>query len=57
MPRCKFLKVLNPGETSQIAVHIEFKRIEEQLDIKAWGENGIDTFFKLNSIYQFNKPN
>jgi 3-hydroxyacyl-[acyl-carrier-protein] dehydratase len=53
MSRCKFLKILNPKETSQIAVHIEFNRTNELLNIKAWGENGTDIFFKLNSVYQF----
>ncbi len=53
MPQCKFLKILNPNETSQVVVHIEFNRMDEQLNIKAWGKNGIDIFFKLNSIYLF----
>ena len=53
IPRCKFLSILNPNETSQIVVHIEFKRINEQLNVKAWGENGTAIFFKLDSVYQF----
>lgn len=53
MIRCKFLKILNPNETSQIAVHIELNKIDEFLNVKAWGENGTDIFFKLNSVYQF----
>jgi 3-hydroxyacyl-[acyl-carrier-protein] dehydratase len=53
MPRCKFLKILNPNETSQIVVHIEFNRIDELLNIKARGENGTNIFFKLDSVYQF----
>jgi 3-hydroxyacyl-[acyl-carrier-protein] dehydratase len=53
MSQCKFLKILNPKETSQIVVHIEHNRIDELLNIKARGENGTDIFFKLNSVYQF----
>ena len=53
MPNCKFLKILNPKETPQLVVHIEFNRSDEQLTIKAWGENGEDIFFKLHSTYQF----
>jgi 3-hydroxyacyl-[acyl-carrier-protein] dehydratase len=53
MPQCKFLKILNPKETSQIIVHIEFIKEDERISIKAWGENGKDVFFKLNAVYQF----
>jgi len=53
MPQCKFLKILNPDETTQIVVHVEFTRTDELLHIKAWGENGTDIFFKLHSVYQF----
>ena len=52
MHQCKFLKILNPNETSQIVVRIEFTRQEELLHIKAWGENGATIFFKLNSVYR-----
>ena len=53
MHGCKFLKILNPNETSQIVVHIELNRIDEILNIKARGENGTGIFFKLHSVYQF----
>ena len=53
MLRCNFLKILNPNETSQIVVHIELNRTDELINIKAWGENGTNIFFKLNSVYQF----
>ena len=53
MRQCKFLKILNPDETSQIVVHIDFNGIDEFLHIKARGENGINIFFKLTSVYQF----
>ncbi len=51
--QCKFLKILNPEETSQVVVHIEFNRIDELFNIKARGVNGKHIFFKLNSVYQF----
>ena len=53
MSRCKFLKILNPNETSRIDVHIEVNRIDELVHIKSRGENGPDIFFRLNSVYQF----
>ena len=53
MIRCKFLKILNPNETPKIVVHIELSKTNELLNIKAWGENGTDIFFKLSSVYQF----
>lgn len=53
MAQCKFLKILNPNETSKMVVHIELNRIGELLNIKAWGENGTNIFFNLNSVYQF----
>ncbi len=51
--QCKFLKILNPVETSQVVIHIEFNLSDELLNIKARGENSTDIFFKLNSSYQF----
>jgi len=53
MSQCKFLKVLDPIETPQIVVHIEFAKDAELINIKARGENGKDVFFKLNAVYQF----
>lgn len=53
MPNCKFLKILNPKEILQLVVHIEFNRIDDELTIKARGENQAATFFKLNATYQF----
>ena len=51
--QCKFLKILNPNETSLLVIHIELNRKDELIDIKASGANGTDIFFKLNSSYQF----
>ena len=53
MSGCKFLKVLNPNETIQVVIHIHLARNEELLNIKARGEDGANTFFKLNAVYQF----
>ena len=53
MARCKFLKILDPTETSHIVVHIGFKRNDELLHVKARGENGTAIFFKLDPVYQF----
>ena len=51
--QCKFLKILNPNETSRIVVNIEFNRTDELLNIKARGENSTTIFFKIDSTYQF----
>ena len=53
MPQCKFLKILNPKEILQLVVDIEFNRTDDELTIKARGENGATIFFKLNATYQF----
>ena len=53
MPYCKFLKVLDPNETPQLAVHTEFIGTHDLLNIKAWGEIDSVVFFRLNATYQF----
>ena len=53
MPQCKFLKILNPEETSHLTIHIEFTITDELLQIKAKGEHNTDIFFKLDGMYQF----
>ena len=53
MSQCKFLKILNPEETSQIIIHIEFNTKDDLVHIKASGEAGTDIFFKLNADYLF----
>ena len=53
LKHCKFLKILNPKETPRVVVYIEFNRVDELVNIKARGENGTTTFFKIDSIYQF----
>ena len=56
MPSCKFLKVLDPRETPQLVVHVEFTRTDDLLNIKARGENGSTVFFKLNGTYLCKNP-
>ena len=53
MPQCKFLKILNPNETLQLVVHIEFEEKDGFINVKAWGENATGVYFKLKSNYQF----
>ena len=53
MSQSKFLKILNPEETSCLIIHIEFTRADELLHIKAKGEHDTDIFFKLDGMYQF----
>ncbi len=52
MSQCKFLKILNPLETSAITVHLELVEQQGYLSVKARGENEADTFFKLRANYQ-----
>ena len=56
MEQCKFLKILNPNDTPKIAVHIEFNEKEELVSVKAWGEHGQETYFKLNATYHVIPP-
>ena len=51
MSQSKFLKILNPEQTSHLSIHIEFTRADEILHIKARGEYGSDIFFKLDGMY------
>jgi 3-hydroxyacyl-[acyl-carrier-protein] dehydratase len=52
MPECKFLKILNPKETAQIVVHLEFERTGELVNVKASAKNEDVFFFRLNAIYR-----
>ena len=52
IPNVKFLKMLNPLETIQIDIGIDFKLTEEHLQIKAVGEKYGQTYFRLQAIYQ-----
>lgn len=52
MPQCKFLKIINPNETSQIAINIELEKNNNLINVKASGESGSDIYFKLNASYE-----
>ena len=49
MPQCKFLKILNPNETTQIDIHIEYEQKEEIVNIKAFGKNESGIYFKFQA--------
>lgn len=57
MPQCKFLKVLDPRETTQLKIFIEFTTRDNLIHVKARGENEMDIFFKLLALYQFRLQN
>lgn len=45
MSTCKFLEVLNPAETPELTIHIQYKG-DETLDVSASGRHGEKTYFK-----------
>lgn len=51
MPKCKFLNILNPNDTSQIDVHINYEHQEKLIKIKAIGKEKSDTFFNFLALY------
>ena len=51
MPKCKFLKILNPTDTPQLEIHIELKKEEQLINIKAIGKNRFGIYFKFSSSY------
>jgi 3-hydroxyacyl-[acyl-carrier-protein] dehydratase len=54
MSQCKFLNILNPVETPQLTIHIEFTEQEGGLiNVKARGERSPLVFFRLNACYQY----
>jgi 3-hydroxyacyl-[acyl-carrier-protein] dehydratase len=55
MPQCKFLAILDPIKIPQVTIHIEIKKVEELIEIKALGKNDTWTFFKLNAVYGVNE--
>lgn len=50
--KCKFLNILNPGNTPSISVTIDFSLVDENIKINAVGEQGDTAFFKFSAIYQ-----
>ena len=49
MPQCKFLKILNPNETTQIDIHIEYEHQEGIMKIKAIGKDESGIYFKFRA--------
>lgn len=50
MSTCKFLEVLNPAETPELTIHIQYKG-EELLDVNASGKDGEKTYFKARASF------
>lgn len=51
MPQCKFLKILNPTETTQIDIQINYEHQEELIKIKAIGKNESDLYFNFRAMF------
>lgn len=51
MSTCKFLEVLNPAETPELTIHIQYKG-EELLDVNASGKHGEKTYFKVRANFR-----
>lgn len=51
--KSKFLKVLNPTKLAELDIHIDFLKKENELNIKAYGENASDIYFRIDSTYHF----
>ncbi|WP_342083916.1 3-hydroxyacyl-ACP dehydratase [Dyadobacter sp. OTU695] len=52
MSTCKFLEVLNPAETPELTIHIQYKLEEELLDVNASGKDGEKTYFKAGASFR-----
>ncbi|MGX5853655.1 3-hydroxyacyl-ACP dehydratase [Dyadobacter jiangsuensis] len=50
MSTCKFLEVLNPTETSELTIQIQYKGMEP-LDVNAAGKYGEKTYFKARASF------
>jgi 3-hydroxyacyl-[acyl-carrier-protein] dehydratase len=48
---CKFLEVLNPSETPEMTIHIQFKG-DEPLEVTASGTHGEKTYFKARASFK-----
>lgn len=51
MSTCKFLEVLNPAETPELTIHIQYKG-GALLDVNASGKHGEKTYFKARASFQ-----
>jgi 3-hydroxyacyl-[acyl-carrier-protein] dehydratase len=52
IPQCKFLKILNPHEISQLVIFVQLNKNDGVINVKATGESAFDVIFKLKSTYQ-----
>lgn len=50
MSTCKFLEVLNPAETPELTIHIQYKG-DGMLDVSASGKYGEKTYFKARANF------
>lgn len=50
MSTCKFLEVLNPAETPELIIEIQY-RGDGLLDVNASGKHGEKTYFKLRASF------
>lgn len=53
MPVCKFLKILNPEESTRLDIHLEWQEIAGALQVNARGVLGTDVYFKLDGVYEY----
>lgn len=51
MSTCKFLEVLNPAETPELTIHIQYKG-DEMPDVSATGKQGEKTYFKIRASFR-----
>lgn len=50
MSTCKFLEVLNPAETPELTIYIQYKG-DELLDVNASGKHDEKTYFKVRANF------
>ncbi len=53
MSRCKFLNILSPKQTKELAIKINIRESEKVINVSASGTEKDLTFFKFNAIYQY----
>jgi 3-hydroxyacyl-[acyl-carrier-protein] dehydratase len=51
MSTCKFLEVLNPAETPELTIHVQYKD-DEMPDVNASGKHGEKTYFKVRASFR-----
>jgi len=50
---CKFLKIVNPEQTKELKIAVEFAVTDSVLHVRAVGKHDADMFLKLKGTYQF----